>query len=52
MDLHRHVVGVGKWVRISGAETWTIGEDGLIAASQGAYDVAEYERQLEHGAPA
>jgi nuclear transport factor 2 (NTF2) superfamily protein len=41
----------GKWVRISGAETWTIGEDGLIAASKGAYDQAEYERQLEHGAP-
>jgi nuclear transport factor 2 (NTF2) superfamily protein len=42
----------GKWVRISGAETWTIGEDGLIAASKGAYDEAEYERQLEQGAPA
>ena len=42
----------GKWVRVSGAETWTIGEDGLIAASKGTYDQAEYERQVEHGAPA
>jgi nuclear transport factor 2 (NTF2) superfamily protein len=42
----------GKWVRIPGVEIWTIGEDGLIAASKGAYDEAEYERQLEHGAPA
>jgi nuclear transport factor 2 (NTF2) superfamily protein len=41
----------GKWVRISGVETWTIGEDGLIAASKGAYDQAEYDRQLEQGAP-
>jgi len=42
----------GKWVRVSGAETWTIGEDGLIAASKGTYDQAEYERQVAHGAPA
>ena len=42
----------GKWVRVSGAETWTIGEDGLIAASKGTYDQAEYDRQVAHGAPA
>ena len=40
----------GKRVRISGFEEWTIGEDGLIAASLGHFDEAEYERQLEHGA--
>jgi hypothetical protein len=41
--------GTGQSVRITGSETWTIGEDGLIATSQGRYDEAEYERQLEHG---
>jgi hypothetical protein len=38
-----------KRVRISGFEEWTIGDDGLIAASLGHYDQAEYDRQLEHG---
>jgi nuclear transport factor 2 (NTF2) superfamily protein len=42
--------GTGKWVRITGYEEWTIGEDGLIAESQGHYDQDEYDRQLEHGA--
>jgi uncharacterized protein (TIGR02246 family) len=42
--------GTGKRVRISGFEEWTVGEDGLIAESQGHYDEAEYARQLEHGA--
>ena len=42
--------GTGKAVRISGFEEWTIGDDGLIAASLGRFDEAEYERQLEHGA--
>jgi len=41
--------GSGKRVRISGFEEWTIGDDGLIAASLGHYDQAEYDRQLEHG---
>ena len=40
----------GKNVRISGCEVWTIGDDGLIAASLGHFAEAEYERQLEHGA--
>ena len=44
--------GTEKRVRISGFEEWTIGEDGLIAASLGHFDEAEYERQLEHGAGA
>jgi predicted ester cyclase len=43
--------GTGKSVRISGFEVWTIGDDGLITASKGNYDRAEYDRQLEHGAP-
>ena len=31
-------------------EEWTFGDDGLVAESQGSYDQAEYDRQLEHGA--
>ena len=42
--------GTGKSVRIQGFEEWTIGDDGLIAESQGHYDQAEYDRQLQHGA--
>jgi uncharacterized protein (TIGR02246 family) len=38
--------GTGKRVRISGYELWQIGDDGLIAQSQGHFDSAEYERQL------
>jgi hypothetical protein len=41
--------GTGRRVRISGFEEWTLGEDGLIAASLGHYDQAEYDRQLERG---
>ena len=41
----------GKWVRIPGFEEWMIGADGLIDASRGNYDEAEYERQLREGAP-
>ena len=41
--------GTGNRVRITGFEEWTIGDDGLIAKSQGHYDQAEYDRQLEHG---
>ena len=42
--------GTGNRVRFSGVEAWTFGENGLVAASQGHYDQADYERQLEHGA--
>jgi hypothetical protein len=38
--------GTGKSVRISGAEEWVIGADGLIVDSIGHFDQAEYERQL------
>lgn len=42
--------GTGKRVRISGYEEWRIGKDGLIAASKGHFDAAEYQRQLKAGA--
>ena len=41
--------GTGKRVRISGFETWRIGDDGLVAESLGNFDAAEYQRQVEHG---
>ena len=41
--------GAGKAVRFSGYEEWTLGADGLIAASLGHYDEAEYQRQLKQG---
>ena len=40
--------GTGKRVRISGHEQWELA-DGLIDSSQGHYDAAEYDRQVEHG---
>ena len=42
--------GTGHRVRISGFEAWDIGVDGLIAKSQGNFDAAAYQRQLEYGA--
>jgi predicted ester cyclase len=39
--------GSGNKVRISGYEVWKIGDDGLIAESQGHFDAADYERQLK-----
>ena len=41
--------GTGKRVRISGFEEWQFGSDGLVAESQGHFDAAEYQRQVEHG---
>jgi uncharacterized protein (TIGR02246 family) len=41
--------GTGNAVRFSGYEEWTIGNDGLVAASKGHFDEAEYARQLESG---
>ena len=38
--------GTGRQVHISGYEEWTIGDDGLIAASLGHYDQADWDRQL------
>jgi SnoaL-like polyketide cyclase len=42
--------GTGRAVRISGFEEWTFDEDGLIAASLGHFDQADYDRQLEREA--
>jgi predicted ester cyclase len=39
----------GKRVRISGFEEWSMGDDGLIAASLGNFDAADLERQIEQG---
>jgi len=44
--------GTGTSVRISGFEEWTLGADGRVVESKGNYDSNEYDRQLEHGAPA
>ena len=41
--------GRGHRVRFSGFEEWKIGEDGLIAESQGHFDNDDYQRQLERG---
>jgi hypothetical protein len=41
--------GIGRPVHISGFELWSLGEDGLIAQSQGHFDSAAYQRQLENG---
>lgn len=41
--------GTGKAVRVDGFESRTLDDDGLIKASIGTYDAAEYARQLEHG---
>ena len=41
--------GTGHPVRFSGFEVWKIGDDGLVAESQGHFDSADYQRQLERG---
>ncbi len=41
--------GTGHRVRIRGVEKWRLGDNGLIASSQGHFDAAEYRRQLEQG---
>ena len=38
--------GTGNKVRISGYEVWKIDNGGLIAESQGHFDAADYDRQL------
>jgi ornithine cyclodeaminase/alanine dehydrogenase-like protein (mu-crystallin family) len=38
--------GNGRRVRIHGFERWKIGDDGLIAESQGHFDTGDYQRQL------
>ena len=41
--------GTGNKVHFSGFEEWIIGEDGLIAQSDGNFDNDEYQHQLAHG---
>ena len=41
--------GTGKRVHVSGFEQWKMGVDGLIAESQGTFDGAEYQRQIQFG---
>jgi uncharacterized protein (TIGR02246 family) len=41
--------GTGHRVRFSGFEVWKFGESGLVTESQGHFDSADYQRQLEHG---
>lgn len=41
--------GTGHAVRFDGWEQWILDHDGLIEASDGWFDTAEYERQLAHG---
>ncbi len=41
--------GTGQRVRISGFEVWEIDGDGLIPESQGHFDNAAYQRQLQYG---
>lgn len=43
--------GTGKFVRLTGYEEWTLDSNGLIVKSDGHYDEAEYQRQLNVGAP-
>jgi len=38
-------------VRIRGYEQWLLGDDGLIAESQGHFDEADYQYQLKYGLP-
>jgi hypothetical protein len=44
--------GTGRAVNLQGSEEWTIDADGLIAATSGRYDEAEYRRQMEAPRPA
>ena len=41
--------GTGRSVRISGSETWTFDDASLIVSSEGRFDEAEYQRQLQQG---
>jgi len=43
--------GTGRAVQLSGYEEWTLGADGLISASLGHFDEAEYQRQLTGTVP-
>lgn len=38
--------GTGNPVAVGGRELWRMGADGLIAASEGSFDQADYDRQI------
>jgi predicted ester cyclase len=38
--------GGGNRVKFSGLEVWRMGEDGLIAESEGQFDEIDYEQQI------
>jgi uncharacterized protein (TIGR02246 family) len=40
--------GTGRTVRISGFEQWTMSSEGLISASLGSYDAADWDRQVDN----
>ena len=42
--------GTGAFVRISGYEDWSIGDDGLIAESLGHFDATDWQRQIQRTA--
>jgi hypothetical protein len=48
-QFHWTLISAARRVRISGYEEWRFGASGLIAESQGHFDHAEYQRQLEAG---
>jgi len=41
--------GTGRRVRLSGFKEWKFDEERLIAESQGHFNRADYQRQLERG---
>jgi len=43
--------GTGRSVRISGYEEWTLDPAGLVLQSDGHYDEAEYQRQVNPSSP-
>ncbi len=53
VEYHWTLIGdhseTGNHVHVSGFEEWTIGDDGLVVASLGTFDAAEYDRQVAHG---
>ena len=56
VEYHWTLIGdhseTGNHVHISGFEEWTMGDDGLVAASLGNFDAVEYDRQVAHGVDA
>ena len=49
LDSYRHEYRAGRHHTVRAFEELRIGADGLIASSQGIFDLAEYRRRLEQG---